>query len=118
MTAGTPYPRRYRRPFPGEFPRVAGTDSRQADWRGAALKSISKTTQFLPSALRPSALRTAQLAAPPAANLYSTTFQRGPLDDHGSFEYLFKLACATIEYDLWPIESRQSSAGPADATRR
>ncbi len=89
-----------------------------ADWRGVALRSIRKTTEFLPSALRPSALRTTQPAALPTANLYSATFQRGPLDDHGSFEYLFKLVCASIEYDLWPIENRQSSAGPADATRR
>lgn len=89
-----------------------------ADWRSVVLKSIGKTTEFLPDALRPAALRTTQPAAPPLANLYSTTFQRGPLDDHGSFEYLFKLMCASIEYDLWPVENRQSSARPADATRR
>jgi triacylglycerol lipase len=89
-----------------------------ADWRSVVLKSISKTTAFLPSALRPSALRKTQPAAPPTANLYATSFQRGPLDDHGSFEYLFKLVCASIEYDLWPIEIRQSSAKPVDATRR
>ena len=57
-------------------------------------------------------------AAAPVANLYSATFQRGPLDDHGSFEYLFKLVCASIEYDLWPAEDRQSGAMPADAGRR
>ena len=89
-----------------------------ADWRSVALKSIGKTTEFLPSALRPPALRTAAPAAPPSANLYSTSFQRGPLDDHGSFEYLFKLVCASIEYDLWPIENRQSGAKPVDANRR
>jgi hypothetical protein len=48
----------------------------------------------------------------------AASFQRGPLDDHASFEYQFKLVCASIEYDLWPIENRQSSAGPADLMSR
>ncbi len=89
-----------------------------ADWRSVVLKSIGKTTEFLPDALRPAALRTTKPASPAVANLYSATFQRGPLDDHGSFEYLFKLVCASIEYDLWPVEDRQSGAKPADAGRR
>jgi len=89
-----------------------------ADWRGVVLRSIGKTTAFLPSALRPSTLRMTRPVAPPTANLYSTSFERGPLDDHGSFEYLFKLVCASIEYDLWPIEDRQSSARPEDVMRR
>jgi hypothetical protein len=88
------------------------------DWRSRVLKSISKTTEFLPSALRPAALRSAAPAAPPTANLYGTSFQRGPLDDHGSAEYLFKLVCASIEVDLWPLEQRQSAAGAAPVPRR
>ena len=53
--------------------------------------------------------------------VFSLVFQvswSAAVDDHGSFEYLFKLVCASIEYDLWPIENRQSSAPPADTTRR
>lgn len=87
------------------------------DWRSVVTQSIRKTTAFLPSALRPSALRSAPQAAPDTANLYSASFERGPLDDHGSFKYLFKLVCASIEYDLWPIETRQSSVRPAGAPR-
>jgi triacylglycerol lipase len=88
-----------------------------ADWRSVVRRSIDKTTAFLPSALRPPALRSTRQAAPVTANLYSATFERGPLDDHGSFEYLFKLVCASIEYELWPIENRQSSVNPPTARR-
>jgi triacylglycerol lipase len=87
------------------------------DWRSRVRRSIDKTTAFLPSALRPPALRSVARAAPATANLYSATFERGPLDDHGSFEYLFKLVCASIEFDLWPIETRQSSVTPAAGPR-
>ena len=97
---------------PADSPGPAG------DWRAAVMKSIGKTTAFLPDALRPQALLAAVPAAPPTANMYSATFQRGPLDDHGSFEYVFKLVCATIEYELWPVENRQSGAVQPAATGR
>jgi pimeloyl-ACP methyl ester carboxylesterase len=98
----------------GEPPDRSGT---RDDWRSVVTQSIRKTTAFLPSALRPSALRSAPQAPPATANLYSASFERGPLDDHGSFEYLFKLVCASIEYDLWPIETRQSNVKPVGAPR-
>lgn len=102
----------------GEPSNNANNATAPDDWRSLARRSIGQTTAFLPSALRPTALRSARPAVPATANLYSATFERGPLDDHGSFEYLFKLVCAAIEYDLWPIENRQSSASPPDTLRR
>ena len=38
-------------------------------------------------------------------NLYSNEFESGPLDEHGSFEYLFKLGCVALEKDLWQVEA-------------
>lgn len=95
----------------------AGAPEASGDWRSLVRSSISQTTAFLPSALRPAALRSAPPAASPSASLYSAAFERGPLDDHGSFEYLFKLVCASIDYDLWPIEKQQSVATPAQTSR-
>ena len=94
----------------------SNTDARAppANWKRQAQDSISRATDFLPDALRPQALHAAPQAGP-RFNLYSTSFQKGPLDDHGSFEYLFKLVCATIEYELWPLESRQAEAAPPAA---
>lgn len=73
-----------------------------------ALEAITQTTDFLPGGLRPAALANTKPAAPVSANLYATTFKSGSLDEHGSFEYLFKLACAVIDYDLWPLEKTAS----------
>ena len=91
-----------------------GLSAPSANWKRQAQDSISRATDFLPDALRPQALHAAPQAGP-RFNLYSTSFQKGPLDDHGSFEYLFKLVCATIEYELWPLESRQAEAAPPAA---
>jgi len=41
-------------------------------------------------------------------NLYSNEFEVGPLDEHGSFEYLFKLACVVLEKELWPVEASRA----------
>lgn len=83
-----------------ENPRVASRD---------ALDAIALTTDFLPGGLRPATLANTPPAAPPSANLYGTHFKEGSLDEHGSFEYLFKLACAVIDYDLWPLEKAASA---------
>lgn len=95
-----------------------GMDSAEVpnDWRTAVRNSINKTTVFLPDELRPRALRS-MVPVLPAANLYSASFQAGPLDDHGSFEYMFKLVCAQIDYDLWPSEMRRSGQGLNDSGR-
>lgn len=99
-------------PGPGHELKQQPADPSDAlgDWRSLVSRSIDKTTAFLPSALRPRALRST-LPSPSTANLYSARFERGPLDDHGSFEYMFKLVCASIEYDLWTIETRRSGEG-------
>lgn len=108
------------RQFPGPGHELKQTPAYTGDavgeWRSLVLRSIDKATAFLPSTLRPRALRAA-LPPPPTANLYSARFERGPLDDHGSFEYLFKLVCASIEYDLWPIETSRSAEGSPDRPR-
>ena len=77
-----------------------------------ALEAITQTTDFLPGGLRPAALANVKPAAPVSANLYSTSFKSGSLDEHGSFEYLFKLACAVIDYDLWPLEKAVAEKRP------
>jgi triacylglycerol lipase len=87
------------------------------DWRTAVTNSINETTAFLPGELRPRALRS-MVPMLPAANLYTADFPSGPLDDHGSFQYMFKLVCASIDYDLWPIEMRRSGTGSPDLLRR
>ncbi len=87
------------------------------DWRTAVKNSINKTTAFLPDELRPRALRS-MVPMTPSANLYTAEFPSGPLDDHGSFQYMFKLVCAAIDYDLWPLEIRRSGAGSGDLLRR
>ena len=38
----------------------------------------------------------------------------GPLDEHGSFQYLFKLSCVVLEKDLWPAEAQQAGLSPED----
>ncbi len=81
-------------------------------WRDALMESIDKATDFLPNTLRPSALRQTAPAAPPRVNLYSTTFERGPLDEHGTSEYAFKLVCASIETQLWPAERLRAGLRP------
>jgi pimeloyl-ACP methyl ester carboxylesterase len=87
------------------------------DWRTAVTNSINKTTAFLPDELRPRALRSL-VPISPTANLYAAEFSSGPLDDHGSFQYMFKLVCASIDYDLWPIEIRRSATRSPDLLRR
>ena len=97
---------------------LAENASQPGDWLSSVKESIRKTTDFLPAALRPqlpvSELRPGQ--AP--ASSYATSFMDGPLDDHGSFQYLFKLVCASIEYDLWPHEDPRLSTKPDDSNRK
>jgi pimeloyl-ACP methyl ester carboxylesterase len=88
-------------------PVVSLEDSRVASRE--AQDAIASTTDFLPGGLRPAKLASAPPAASPSANLYGTAFKEGSLDEHGSFEYLFKLACAVIDYDLWPLEKAASA---------
>ena len=92
--------------------------SQQGDWLSSVKQSIRKTTEFLPVALRPQVPVSAQPVAPSSFNTYSTSFKDGPLDDHGSYQYLFKLVCASIEYDLWPREERRLSMNPDDSHRK
>jgi pimeloyl-ACP methyl ester carboxylesterase len=87
------------------------------DWRTAVTNSINKTTAYLPDALRPQALRS-MAPVSVAANLYTAEFESGPLDDHGSFQYMFKLVCASIDYDLWPGEIRRSGTGSTAPLRK
>lgn len=87
----------------------ADSPTAPGDWQRGAVRSISETTEFLPTALRPQALRSVAFATPPESNFYSARFNSGPFADHSSGEYLFKLVCATIEYELWPMERRQSN---------
>lgn len=87
------------------------------DWRTAVTNSINKTTAYLPDVLRPQALRS-MVPIQPSANLYAAEFASGPLDDHGSDQYMFKLICASIDYELWPGEMRRSGTGPTAAPRK
>ena len=95
---------------------VADNADGSADWRGDVSDSINETTRFLPAALRPAKLRVA--SPPPPKVTYSTTFESGPLGDHGSFEYLFKLVCASIDFDLWPKEGLPATAQPSERQRK
>lgn len=79
------------------------------NWQSDASESISKTTEFLPASLRPPSLESIPSEGPPQPVTYSADFERGPLDDHGSFEYLFKLACVAIEKNLWAIEAERAN---------
>lgn len=64
-------------------------------------RAIRETTAFLPAALRPRDAGPSD--GPVFAPAYSTEpFAASAFRQHGSFEYLFKLVCASIEYDLWP----------------
>jgi hypothetical protein len=81
------------------------------NWRNSAIESIRNTTEFLPAFLRPQSLQLMPSAGRPLS-IYSATFQQGALDEHGSFEYLFKLVCEALEQDLWPIEAKQANVGP------
>jgi triacylglycerol lipase len=77
-------------------------------WTNSVKESIQRTTDFLPDEVRPQF---------PVAS-YATSFMDGPVDDHGSYQYLFKLVCASIEYDLWPREERRLSSKPDDSRRK
>jgi pimeloyl-ACP methyl ester carboxylesterase len=81
-----------------------------SNWRNGAIDSIRNTTEFLPAFLRPKSLQVMPAEVRPIS-LYSATFQQGALDEHGSFECLFKLVCEALEQDLWPIEAKQANAG-------
>ena len=86
-------------------------------WTSSVSESIRKTTDFLPDEVRPEfPVAKARPDQAPASS-YATSFMDGPVDDHGSYQYMFKLVCATIEYDLWPREEQRLSAKP-DASRR
>lgn len=77
----------------------------------SAVSSIRRTTDFLPDPLRSAALTMAVPGSSPEAgfmNLYTNEFESGPLDEHGSFEYLFKLGCVALEKDLWQIEASRA----------
>ena len=76
-----------------------------------AVSSIRSTTAFLPEPLRSPSLLSTVPGPPPeldTMNLYSNEFEVGPLDEHGSFEYLFKLGCVALEKNLWQIEARRA----------
>lgn len=76
-----------------------------------AVSSIRSTTAFLPDSVRPPSLASTVSDPPPeldAMNFYSNEFEVGPLDEHGSFEYLFKLGCVALEKDLWQIEASRA----------
>lgn len=77
------------------------------NWQNDVVAAIRATTEFLPAFLRPRSLRSAVPAGP--APMYSATFQQGALDEHGSFEYMFKLVCVAVEEDFWQIEARQAN---------
>lgn len=86
-------------------------DKAQATDVSSAVSSIRRTTDFLPDSLRSSDLRTAVPGSSPDTgfmNLYSNEFESGPLDEHGSFEYLFKLGCVALEKDLWRVEASRA----------
>jgi hypothetical protein len=80
-------------------------------WRDV-IASIRRTTDFLPASLRPSSLRPQVSVEAPPMFYSNSDFQEGPLDEHGSFQYLFKLACVALEKDLWPIEFAQGDVQP------
>lgn len=76
-----------------------------------AVSSIRSTTAFLPDPLRSTSLSSADSGPPPqfdSMNLYSNEFEVGSLDEHGSFEYLFKLGCVALEKNLWQIEASRA----------
>ena len=76
------------------------------------IASIRRTTDFLPAALRPASLRQKLAVDAPPMFYSNDAFLEGPLDEHGSFQYLFKLACVALEKDLWPIEFTRADARP------
>ena len=92
------------------FNESAQPSATPSEWWRRALDSIRNATEFLPALLRPQITQSTPSPAH-APSLYSTTFKDGALDDHGSFEYLFKLACEALEQDLWPTEVKKSENG-------
>ncbi len=78
-----------------------------------AIDSISETTRFLPDPLRSPTLAGQDSRGGPAV-FYDSSFEVGPLDEHGSFQYLFKLSCVVLEKDLWPEEAQQAGLRAED----
>jgi triacylglycerol lipase len=78
-----------------------------------AIDSIRETTRFLPDLLRSPTLTADDTGGIPMV-FYDRSFEVGPLDEHGSFQYLFKLSCVVLEKDLWPEEARQAGLSPED----
>ncbi len=78
-----------------------------------AIDSIRETTLFLPDPLRSPTLA-GQNAGEIPVIFYTADFEVGPLDEHGSFQYLFKLSCVVLEKDLWPAEAQQAGLSPED----
>ena len=88
----------------------------QGDWRKTSADEINKTTAFSPVDVRPRAL-VEMVPVAESANSYSAEFETGRVDDHGSFQYSFKLVCASIDYDLWRSEIQRSGPNPPDLPR-
>lgn len=63
---------------------------------------LRDSTRFLPYPLRPQEV----VDVPPLMNTYTTgqPFENYAVNEHGSYEYLFKLACAALDDDVFPSE--------------
>ncbi len=82
--------------------RVGGSDKDDGLWEKAK-RLLQDSTRYLPRPLQPTGVSS---GPPVEMNLYAMgePSKKDPVNEHGSFEYLFKLACAALEKDLWPSE--------------